>query len=109
MKEIDVREGTGDLSPCVISAMSRLARESRLSPALETRLLEIAAGRTYQAIAESNGVTVATVKTQAQHLFRVLGVNSCAEIRNAIRAADVRAAEGHNEERIFRFLRLRFE
>ena len=93
----------------VQEALRRIARGAGLTPCLETRLTEIAAGLAYREIARRHGISVNTVKTEVRALLHMLGVDCCREIVAALTAAERRAEDGATAEELYRFLLLRFE
>jgi DNA-binding NarL/FixJ family response regulator len=96
-------------NPSVQESLRRVAREARLTPVLETRLLEIAEGLTYDQIARWHGISLNTVKTEVSALLRALGARCCHEIQDAVTAARARADDGASADELYRFLLLRFE
>ncbi len=52
-------------------ALRRLGREMGLTPVLEDRLVEVAAELKNRDIADRNGITVNTVKTEIRQILRV--------------------------------------
>ena len=93
----------------VQEALGRIARDAGLTPALETRLLEIAEGLTYDQIARRHGISVNTVKTEVRVLLQALGAHCRHEIEDAVSAARARAEDGTTAEELYRFLLLRLE
>ncbi len=82
------------LCPAVHGALRNIAREARLTPVLEMRLVEFAEGLQYKEIAQTHEVTMNTIKTEARHLYRSIGVNCRHEIGRAAEAAQLRAEAG---------------
>jgi len=97
------------LGSAVLLALNRIARDARLTPCLETRLIEVAAGLTYREIARSHGISVNTVKTEVRALLQALGSHCRHEIEDAVTAARARAQDGTTAEDLYQFLRLRLE
>lgn len=97
------------LCPAVHGALRNIAPEAQLTPVLEMRLIEIAEGLPYKEIARTHEVTMNTVKTEARHLYRSIGVNCRHEIGRAAEAAQLRAEAGATVDEIAAFLRVRFE
>lgn len=96
-------------SPLVQESLGRIARGARLTPTLETRLLEIAEGLTYDQIARRHGISVNTVKTEVRALLQALGAHCRHEIEDAATAAQARADDGATADDLYRFLLLRLE
>ena len=96
-------------SETVQQALQRIARDARLTPCLETRLIEVAAGLTYREIARGHGISVNTVKTEVRALLQALGEHCRHEIEDAVTAARARAEDGATAEELYRFLLLRLE
>jgi DNA-binding NarL/FixJ family response regulator len=93
----------------VQEALRRIARGAGLTPCLETRLLEVADGLTYDQIARRHGISVNTVKTEVRALLQALGMHCHHEIEDAVTAARARADDGATADELYRFLLLRFE
>jgi DNA-binding NarL/FixJ family response regulator len=93
----------------VQQALRRIANDAGLTPCLEARLIEIAAGLTYREIARSHGIAVDTVKTEVRALLQSLGAHCRHEIEDAVTAARARAEDGATTEELHRFLLLRLE
>jgi DNA-binding NarL/FixJ family response regulator len=86
-----------------------IAQDAGLTNCLQARLLDIAAGRTYQEIAEARSIAVSTVKSEVSTLLHALNVPCKDHIVTAARAAARRAEMGATIEQIVEFLYLRFE
>jgi DNA-binding NarL/FixJ family response regulator len=93
----------------VQQAFQRIARHAGLTPCLEARLIEIAAGLTRGEIARRHGISVNTVKTEVRALLRAVGAHCRHEIEDAVTAARARAEDGATAEELYRFLLLRLE
>jgi len=108
LPEKDRRAGQDD-SPDVraMRALAKFAAQSPLTPALRTRLLELASGLSYRAIAERNGISLNTVKTEVSATLARLQVSSRHEIEAAVQAARRRARDGASDDDIYELVRLR--
>jgi len=93
----------------VQEALGRIARDAGLTPALEARLIEIAAGLTYREIARRNRISVNTVKTEVRALLHALRAHCRHEIEDAAATAQARADDGATPDELYHFLLLRFE
>lgn len=90
-------------------ATQRLVEEMGLTRTIGIRLREVAAGMSNAEIAEANGISINTVKTEVSVLLAEVGVESRTAIRSAFVAAAARLANGSTRSQALRFLRLRFE
>jgi len=93
----------------VRQALQRIAHDACLTPCLEARLLEIAAGLTYREIARRHGVSANTVKSEVRGVLQALGAHCRHEIEDAVSAARLRAEERATAEELYPFLLLRLE
>jgi|SRR5450759_1083470 DNA-binding NarL/FixJ family response regulator len=99
----------GSLPSAAFDALGVLPQDVGLTSTLGERLSEIASGLPYEEIASNHQISVNTVKTEAQHLLRALGVSCRHEIEDAFEAAMARAERGASREAILEFLKIRFE
>lgn len=90
-------------------AIERMCIQYGLTRAQRERLLDIAAGRTYEKMSEVHRISMNTVKTEVRQLLRSIGVSCRHEIERAVRSAELRAGEGATAEQIQAFLQLRWE
>ncbi len=95
--------------PLVEGVLLAIAADAGMTPALKTRLVEVASGLSYRRIAELHGISVNTVKTEINAMLGSLGASCCHEIRDAWVAACARVQAGAGEGEIRKFLSLRFE
>lgn len=93
----------------VLEAFRWIGRDTRLTRLLETRLIEIASGLSYDAIAARHQISTNTVKTEARAVYRAIGVRCRHEVESAFDAAIWRSESGATAREVYTFLRLRFE
>lgn len=97
------------ISTPVHEALVRIADELHLTSALRGRLMDIAAGLTYQGISCKHGITVNIVKTEIRQLLQKLDLHCRHEIDHAIESAELRTESGATAEHIHSFLTIRWE